>query len=105
MDERRKEEQLEIHFGGSGEIENARVVSRFVSGGGCIDEVRGRAPLRRLHHAHALVLADATLEEVRLALQRDVLHEVERVRHVEDLFVLELFFHNESRILDFKTLY
>ena len=37
------------------------------------------------HHAHPLVLAHSLLEEVGLALQRDVLHEVKGVLHAVDL--------------------
>lgn len=75
---------LEVHFGGGSEIEHARVVAR-VARGAASSDIGGRGTLRRLHHTHSLVFADAALEEVRLPLQRDMLHEVERIRHVENL--------------------
>ena len=37
------------------------------------------------HHAHLLVLGDLLLKEVRLALQRDVRHEVKWVLTLEQL--------------------
>ena len=59
--------------------------------------VEGEVVVRRVllvvearHHARLLVLADALLEEVGLALQRDVVHEVEGVLHVPPLGAAEL---------------
>ena len=40
-----------------------------------------------VHDPGLLVLADPLLEEVRLALQRDVLHEVKRVLRAVDLWM------------------
>ena len=45
--------------------------------------------LRRLHHARLLVVAHPLLEEVGLARERDVLHEVEGVGGVEEFAVAE----------------
>ena len=48
-------------------------------------QVPGRLILEGLHDPRLLVLADAALEKVALALQRDHLHPVERVGRVVQL--------------------